>query len=120
MKSETWKVNGCELNLDLGDADVMERYENAFEAMAAEEGEISGEMRQSEKIRAYCNLYRKLYNRIFGEGTSEKIFEGCPENTAVYDEVYYSFLGFVKNYVTDSARRRAEKLAKYNPLSIND
>ena len=117
MNSETWKVNGCELSLDLGDADVMERYEKAFEAMSAEEGEITDDMKQSEKIRAYCNLYRKLYNRIFGDGTSEKIFADCPESTAVYDDVYYSFLDFVENYVVGSARRRAEKLAKYRPVN---
>lgn len=47
----TWEINGLSLELDLGDADVMERYENAFEEMAKEENTIPKEGRQSERIR---------------------------------------------------------------------
>lgn len=115
MNSKIWEINGCELSLDLEDADTMERYENAFEAMSAEENEIPKDGRQSEKIRAYCKLYERLFDRIFGDGTSDKIFADCPVNTAIYDEVYYSFLDFVRDCVISSAQQRAEKLSKYRP-----
>lgn len=37
MNSKIWEINGCQLEIDIEDADVMERYENAFEMMSAEE-----------------------------------------------------------------------------------
>lgn len=96
MNSEIWEINGCELNLDIEDADVMERYENAFEAMSAEENEIPKDGKQSEKI-----------------------FSDCPVNTSVYDDVYFEFLNFVRNQTVDSAKQRVEKLSKYRPEHKN-
>lgn len=115
MNQKIWKINGCELSLDIGDADVMERYENAFEMMATEENEISKDGKQSAKIRAYCKLYERLFDRIFGDGTSEKIFAGYPVNTEIYDDIYFEFLNFVRNQIVNSATQRAEKLSKYRP-----
>ena len=31
---KTWNVNGCELHLDLTDADAVERYESAFDQLS--------------------------------------------------------------------------------------
>ena len=110
-----WKINGAELELDVQDADTMERYENAFSEMSKEEKEVPKDGKQSDRIREYCKLYERLFDRIFGEKTSEKIFKDLPKNTAVYDDVYFSFLDFVRNQIIDSARNRAEKLSKYRP-----
>lgn len=115
MNSKIWEINGCELSIDIEDADVMERYENAFEMMSAEEDEVSKNSRQSAKIRAYCKLYERLFDRIFGDGTSEKIFKNCPTNASVYEEVYFDFLNFVRSQTVESAKNRAEKLSKYRP-----
>lgn len=115
MNSKIWEINGCKLSLDIEDADVMERYENAFETMAEEENEIPKDSRQSEKIRAYCQLYKNLFDRIFGNGTSEKIFADCPTNTSVYDDIYFEFLSFVHNQALNSAKQKAEKLSRYRP-----
>ncbi len=115
MNSKIWEINGCELSFDLEDADSVERYENAFEAMSAEENEIPKDGKQSERIRAYCKLYERLFDRIFGDGTSEKIFANRPVNTAVYDDIYFEFLNFVRNQAVNSAKQRAEKLSKYRP-----
>lgn len=108
-----WKINGLELTLDMEDADTAERYESAFEAMVKEENETKNIVKLSEKIRSYCKIFRSLYDRIFGEGTSEKIFENAPDNCSEYDKVYCDFLDFVKNQQSDSAQRRSEILAKY-------
>ena len=108
-----WKINGLELTLDMEDADTAERYESAFEVMTKEERETRNIAKLSKKIRAYCRIFRNLYDGIFGEGTSAKIFENVPENCAEYDRIYYDFLDFVKNQQSDSAQRRNEILAKY-------
>lgn len=115
MNSKIWKINGCELSLDVEDADVMERYENAFEAMVKEENEIPKDGKQSARIRAYCQLYKNLFDRIFGDGTSEKIFAERHINMSVYDDVYFEFLNFVHNQVLNLAKQKAEKLSKYRP-----
>lgn len=115
QKQKTWEINGISLPLDLDDADVVERYENAFERMEKEEKEITQKKKQSDKIRAYCIMYRHLYNWIFGDGTAEKIFQGMPMNSAVYDDVYCKFLEFVQEQAAFSARQRAERLNRYKP-----
>lgn len=112
---KTWKINGLELALDMEDADTAERYESAFDIMMQEEKETKNIVRLSQKIRAYCKIFRNLYDRIFGEGTSAKIFENVPENCAEYDRIYCDFLDFVKNQRSDSAQRKSRILTKYSP-----
>ena len=113
--SHKWEINGLSLELDLDDADNMERYENAFELMAKEETEIPKDGRQSERIRAYCKLFHSLYDRIFGDGTSDKIFSGVKQSIKEYDEIYLSFLNFVQAQMISAAQERAEWRSKYFP-----
>lgn len=115
----TWEINGLSLELNLDDADVMERYENAFEKMANEETSIPKEGRQSERIRAYCKLFRNLYDRIFSEGTSDKIFEGVPTSIKASDEIYLSFLDFVQKQMISAAKERTEWRNKFLPKKKN-
>lgn len=115
MSLKTWEINGISLEFDPEDADSMERYENAFDLMGKEENEIPKDGRQSARIRAYCEMHRRLYDRIFGEGTSGKIFADCKDNAAVYDDIYWNFIEFMRGQIIDSAKNRAEKLSKYRP-----
>lgn len=110
-----WEINGQSLELDLDNADNMERYENAFEKMSEEEKNVPKDGKQSVRIRAYCQLFVNLYDRIFGEGTSEKIFKNVPVSITAYDEVYLSFLDFVRNQMSEIALKRAERRTKYLP-----
>ena len=115
--TKTWEINGLSLPIDLEDADVMERYENAFALMSEAEKSIPKDGKASERIRAYCQMFRDLYDRIFGDGTSEKIFAGQPTNAAVYEDVYDSFLASVREQTVRAAERRAERLGKYRPAN---
>lgn len=115
MSQKIWEINGLSLELDLEDADCMERYENAFDEMKKEENEAPKDGKASMRIRAYCRLFRNLYDRIFGDGTSEKIFKGVPENTDSYDKVYCEFLDFVTAQRTAAMKKKAEILSKYRP-----
>lgn len=110
-----WEINGISLPLDLSDADVMARYEDAFEAMKQDETDIPRDGRASERIRGYCRMYRNLYDRLFGEGTAARIFDGLPTSSEVYESVYASFLDFVTAQAEEVARRRAEVFNKYFP-----
>lgn len=115
MSQKIWEINGLSLELDLEDADCMERYENAFDKMSEEEKQIPKDGKASARIRAYCRLFRNLYDRIFGEGTSEKIFKGITDNTDAYDEVYYKLLDFVTAQRNAAVTKRNEKMSKYRP-----
>ena len=112
---KVWEINGISLPLDLEDADVMERYENAFEAMAAAEKKIPKDGKRSAVYRAYCMLYRNLFDQLFGEGTANKIFANQPMSAAVYEEAYDSFLTFAKTQTTAANERRNALLNKYQP-----
>lgn len=113
MSRKTWEINGLNLELDLEDAYCMERYENAFEEMKKEENEVPKDGKASMRIRAYCRLFRNLYDNIFGEGTSEKIFKDIPDNTDAYDKIYFEFLEFVTAQRTSAAETRNERMSKY-------
>ena len=117
QNQKVWEINGLSLELDLDDADVMERYEKAFDVMSAEEKALPKDGKGSEQIRAYCAMFRHLYDNIFGEGTSEKIFKGVPTSASAYDDIYFSFLDAVKKIKTATIQSRAERLAKYRPAN---
>ncbi len=110
-----WEIRGLSLPLDLEDADTMERYEAAFDAMSEEERKIPKEGRASGRIRAFCALYRSLFTRIFGEEAAEQLFSGVPMSVAAHEEIYMSFLDFVRSGAQAAAERRNAMLDKYRP-----
>lgn len=115
MSLKIWEINNLKLELDMEDADVQERYENAFEKLSEEENQVKKDGKMSEFTRSYCNLFVRLYDRIFGEGTSEKIFAGIPVSISRYIEIYDSFLEFIKQQTDDTNANIAKKVAKYRP-----
>lgn len=89
-----WHINGHELTLDIQDADTAERYEDAFHLMAEEEKHLPKDGKHSAWLRAYCGMFRNLYNRIFGDGADMKIL-GEKDNTRIATETYEAFLNFI-------------------------
>ena len=71
-----WKINGLELELDLEDADVFEKTMKTFEQMDEDGRNIDKTGKMPEFIKRYCEIYYNAFDRIFGEGTGEKIFSG--------------------------------------------
>lgn len=110
-----WEMNGIALTIDLENADDAERYETAFEQMAAEEAQIAKESRKSAQIRGYCMMYKHLFDNIFGAGTSDRLFAETPMNAAAYEDVYDSFLDYVRGQTAAAAKRRTERFGKYLP-----
>ena len=112
---KAWEINDISLELDMTNADDMERIENAFETMEKEESAIPKDGRRSEIIRAYCRIFYNLYDRIFGEGTSEKIFRDVPVSITAYNRIYSAFLDFLRSQADENARLEAEWRKKYLP-----
>lgn len=110
-----WTIRDLKIKFDLEDIETLERYENAFEKMAEEEKKIPEDGRRSARIRAYCELFPRLFSRIFDEKTSEEIFGDVPSNVREYENIYLSFLDFVKRQSDENAENRSSRLAQYLP-----
>lgn len=69
-------INNVELaNLDVGDAEIMERYENAIDKVSSAMSAMqTNGKRRSELIREQCTAVFECFNEIFGEGTDKKVF----------------------------------------------
>ena len=94
--SIVWSINGFAFELDMSDVAVQERYEKAFETLGKTEKNLPKTGSNSSRTLAYCNMFRALYDDIFGEGTSQKIF-GDVNNARIMTETYEQFLEFVQN-----------------------
>lgn len=109
-----WKINGLGLELDLEDADVFEKVMKSFEQMDEDAKSLDKVGSAPDFIRGYCNIHHKFYDRVFGDGTGERIFGG-KKNTRICDEVYDNFLSFMQAAVKKANARRFEMSNKYAP-----
>lgn len=70
------KISGMELDFNLLDAQKAEMLEEELEKMADIKNIMDEETSLSVKIRKACFTIDTSIDRLFGEGTSEKIFAG--------------------------------------------
>lgn len=110
----TWEYNGATLELNLQDVETAERYEVAFDEMAAREKAFPKDGKNSAIFRAYCEMMYALFDAIFGEGTSQKLM-GEKLDAGVCTEAYESFLDFVNKQAVNAVERRAGIVTKYSP-----
>ena len=68
------KINNVELELDLMDADMAEKYEKAYRKMQRDVTNIPNNLSLAENIRKQCKLIFNFFDEVFREGTSKKIF----------------------------------------------
>lgn len=68
-------INGVELELDMLDADVVERYEKSFNALQDQIQLSNYEgLSQAEGMRRMCRSVEEYFDSLFGAGTAEKVF----------------------------------------------
>lgn len=114
MSLTTWEINGLNLELDIEDYNDNVKYRNAFAVMDKEEKALQKDGDRGEFIKRYCLMYYHLYDNIFGEGTGERIFNG-KFNSRICDEIYDSFLGFVRAQTEEAQKRKSEFASRYTP-----
>lgn len=74
-------INGYEFDVDLTDADIIEKMEQGVQNLY-EEAEKLKELKKDDKIttaegiRQECKVLKDFLDYVFGEGTSQKIFKG--------------------------------------------
>lgn len=68
-------VNGVDLELDLMDADVMERYEHMNKEIADRVASLnSAPGTNADKMRMINEEVRNYFDEIFGAGTAQEVF----------------------------------------------
>ena len=67
------KINDVELELDLMDADMAEKYEKAYRKMQRDVANIPKNLSLADSIRKQCQLIFTFFDEVFREGTSKKI-----------------------------------------------
>lgn len=74
-------INGYEIEADLTDADLIEKIEQGVnkiyeEAEKLKQLDKDNEITTAEGIRQECKILKDFFDYVFGDGTSEKIFNG--------------------------------------------
>ena len=71
------KINGVELDIDFTDADILEKIETGSKEVYNKAGELKDStVSPAEGIRQECKIIKDFLDYVFGEGTSEKLFNG--------------------------------------------
>ena len=71
------KLKEIEVDFSFTDADDVARFENAAKKVYEEaEKNKKKETSASEVIREECNIIEEFFDSVFGEGISQKLFEG--------------------------------------------
>ncbi len=109
-----WEINGVSLELDLQDVEQSRTYEKAFELMGEDEKNIPKNGSLADVLLAKCNMFRHLYDNLFGEGTSEQIF-GKRNHQGEMMEAYESFLNFVAKQSAEILDADNQFASRFNP-----
>lgn len=69
-------INGMTFETDFTDADFIDRYERATKEMAqeAEASKTKTYRTAGEAMKTQCMIVRIYFDKIFGDGTAEKLF----------------------------------------------
>lgn len=100
------KVNGIEYELNLLDADVAERIEEAAQALADDFSEKIEELKStsaSKSIREQCRMIDVFFDTVLGEGAAVAVFGGKYDLEAHLD-AYGQFMD-------DLTKERDQRLA---------
>lgn len=112
-KPMVWSYNGVELELDMTDPGVVEKYELSCKKMEDESKAMPKDGMKSVLIRHYCTMIRNFLDRIFGEGTSNKLVE--KESGIALTDCYESFLDFVASQNQLLSDKQNRITSRYSP-----
>ena len=113
----TITINGVDLLVDAEDADFMERYQSAYDAMSANPADTLND-NPATVIRKYCQSYRNFFDALFGDGTAAAVFAGMPDNARMYDEVFTVLIKAILEQRMATALRLTEAAKRYVPREL--
>lgn len=109
-----WKWNDVELEIDMEDYDFLQKYEKAFDVMGVKEEELKKTGTRSGIVKEYCDMFYRLFDDIFGDGTGEKLFSG-KRNVRVCEECYTDFIAECQKGVLEANKRKNAMMSKFKP-----
>lgn len=109
-----WKWNNVELEVDMEDAEFLERYEAAFKKMGETEKTLQKTGSLSEIVKEFCKMFYDLFDDLFGDGTGDQLFTG-KMNSRICEECYDSFLAECQKGILAAAERRNNRMNKFRP-----
>ena len=107
------KINDVELELDLMDADMAEKYEKAYRKMQRDVENIPKNLSLADSIRKQCQLIFTFFDEVFREGTSKKIF-GNRTNLRECIKAVETLIDYVNKDVEESNKI----INKYSPNRV--
>lgn len=113
MSQNMWKYGDCELELDLADAECMERYWDACDNLGKKENDLKNQPADRDFMRKYCSMFHSFFDDVFGAGTSEKLFNG-KYNSRACEEAYDNFLTFAAEQVKEINASRFNRVQRLN------
>lgn len=113
-KNTIWRYGDCALELDMTDVETVERYESVFKRMENAQNTVPATGTHSEILRAYCQMFRDVFDGLFGTGTSQMLF-GDKNNARVMTEAYENFLEFVHAQVSGLDELKNRITSRYSP-----
>lgn len=112
-------INGVELeDLNGLDYEIAQKVEKELEKTQGIQAKIAN-LKNSEGIKVICDTINEIFDNIFGEGTSEKVFNGkrnllvsmkaFEELCVKYHESQNAMNDMLKKYSPNRAARRAKQ-----------
>lgn len=116
------KILDKKIDFDFFDAQQMEKYEKEADIAKNELSKIDlNKMKQSEFINKVCEIIEKCFENVFGEGTSEKLFEGkrnfrlCVKAFSDLVKARKEQVSEIDNEVKDFQKELQEMNGEYKP-----
>lgn len=115
----TINISGVELELDIYDVDVYEKYEHEVNEVSRKVNEESPEgLSAAATLRYQCGVVKDFFDAVFGPGTAEELFHG-KNNIRDTNEAYLTVIKAVSadmGAYTDSVNEEYARMsAKYAP-----
>lgn len=108
-----FKHNDFEAEFDFADADSMEAFEKSMAQLREDEKELPKTGSASAILRSQCKWLRDFFDRIFGDGSGEKIC-GKKDNFSLCRDAYVDFLDFIEIQKQDYINEANEVRGKYS------
>lgn len=109
-----WKFRNAEFELDITDADFLDKVEEAGKFAEVEQSKVEKVGKTSDLIREKCAIFYQYFDIVLGEGAGEKLFESR-SSIAICNEAVDSFIDFMTADMKQTKEKANVLMNKYKP-----
>ena len=104
------------VEVDVSEAGFYERLDEMRGVFEKEIPQTSfKELKTSEAIHQYCEVFRKFFNGVLGDGSADVIFKGVHDSIHKYNKILADFFAFVEGQAIEIAKEQNSLIEKYKP-----